>query len=112
MHAERVRFAHSSASSTIPRRAPSHGLLRRQRLAESASPRARAVPISRGRKEVPPESGMSPILAKACTKLADFAATTISQASAILAPAPATTPLTAQTTGHRELAQARSTSGR
>ena len=37
--------------------------------------------------------------AKACTKLAERAAKTMSQASARLAPAPAATPLTAQTTG-------------
>ena len=38
-------------------------------------------------------------------KLADFAAMTRSQASARLAPAPAATPLTAQTTGKRQRAQ-------
>ena len=48
---------------------------------------------------MPPESGIRPILQNAWMKLADFAAMTMSQASARLAPAPAATPLTAQTTG-------------
>ena len=48
---------------------------------------------------MPPESGMSPILQNAWMKLADFAAITRSHASAMFAPAPAATPLTAQTTG-------------
>ena len=48
---------------------------------------------------MPPESGMRPILLKAWMKLADFAAITMSQASATFAPAPAATPFTAQTTG-------------
>ena len=54
---------------------------------------------------MPPESGTSPILAKAWTKLAERAASTMSQASAILAPAPAATPLTAATTGKGKAAQ-------
>ncbi len=65
----------------------------------SASPIARALPTSRGRKYVPPESGTRPILQNAWMKLADFAAMTMSHASARLAPAPAATPFTAQTTG-------------
>ncbi len=64
-----------------------------------ANPIARAGPTSRGRKYVPPESGTSPIFENAWIKLADFAATTMSQASAMFAPAPAATPLTAHTTG-------------
>jgi hypothetical protein len=48
---------------------------------------------------VPPESGTSPIFAKAWMNLAERAARTISQASAMLAPAPAAVPFTAQTTG-------------
>ena len=43
-------------------------------------------------------------------KLADFAAMTMSQASAMFAPAPAATPLTAQTTGIGS-ARSASTSG-
>jgi len=49
-------------------------------------------------------------LQNAWMKLADFAATTISQASARFAPAPAATPLTAQTTGSGSARNA-STSG-
>ena len=60
---------------------------------------------------MPPESGMRPILQNAWMKLADFAAMTMSQASAMLAPAPAATPLTAQTTGIGS-ARSASTSGR
>jgi hypothetical protein len=48
---------------------------------------------------VPPESGIKPNLQKACTKLAERAAITTSHASAMLAPAPAATPLTAAITG-------------
>ena len=54
---------------------------------------------------------MSPILEKAWMKLADLAATTMSQASAMFAPAPAATPFTAQTTGNGRCRSA-STSGR
>ncbi len=54
---------------------------------------------------------MSPILQNAWMKLAERAAMTRSQASAILAPAPAATPLTAQTTGMGKDCSAR-TSGR
>ena len=59
---------------------------------------------------MPPESGMRPILQNAWMKLADFAAITMSQASAMFAPAPAATPLTAQTTGIGS-ARSASTSG-
>src|SRR6202047_5008424 len=59
----------------------------------------RAGQMSRGRVHVPPESGTRPSFEKACTKLAERAAITRSQASAILAPAPAATPLTAAITG-------------
>ena len=48
---------------------------------------------------MPPESGTRPSLQNGWTKLAERAATTMSQASAMFAPAPAATPLTAQTTG-------------
>ena len=68
--------------------------------AVSASARARAGPIRRGRIQVPPESGTRPIFAKDSMKVADFAASTMSQARAMLQPAPAATPLTAATTGN------------
>ena len=48
---------------------------------------------------MPPVSGISPILANAWMKLAERAASTMSQSSARLAPAPAATPLTAAITG-------------
>ncbi len=48
---------------------------------------------------MPPESGTSPSLANDSTNRADRAATTMSHASAMLTPAPAATPFTAQTTG-------------
>ena len=65
----------------------------------SARPSARARPTSRGSSQVPPQSGISPIFEKAWMKLALRAATTMSQPSAKLAPAPAATPLTAAITG-------------
>ena len=68
-------------------------------LPSKANPNARALPTRRGRVQVPPESGSSPSLANACTKLAELAAMTRSQARAMLAPAPAATPLTAAITG-------------
>src|SRR5262245_37759905 len=71
--------------------------------AKRAKPFARELTTSRGRNQVPPESGMSPTRAKDWMKLADRAATTMSQASAMLAPAPAATPLTAATTGKARL---------
>ena len=64
-----------------------------------ARPSARARPTSRGSSQVPPQSGTRPIFAKAWMKLAERAATTRSQPSAKLAPAPAATPLTAAITG-------------
>ena len=64
-----------------------------------ARPVARAWPIRRGKCQVPPVSGIRPSLQNASMKLADLAASTMSQASARLAPAPAATPLTAQITG-------------
>ena len=60
---------------------------------------ARAGPMSRGSNQVPPQSGTSPILMKACTKVAERAARTMSQAKAMFAPAPAAMPFTAATTG-------------
>ena len=71
---------------------------------------ARAVPTRRGRNQVPPESGTRPSFENACTKLAERAAMTKSQASAMLAPAPAATPLTAASTGRPKERRA-STSG-
>ena len=73
-------------------------------LAETFSPNimsalARAKPTKRGSVQVPPLSGIKPILVNACIKLADSVATTISQAKAIFAPAPAATPFTAAMTG-------------
>ena len=65
----------------------------------SARPSARAWPTRRGSTQVPPLSGIRPIAEKLWMNLADFAATTMSQASAILAPAPAATPLTRAITG-------------
>ena len=56
-------------------------------------------PINRGRKKVPPLSGINPIREKAWINEEDLAAITMSQANAILAPAPAATPFTAATTG-------------
>ena len=56
-------------------------------------------PINRGRKKVPPLSGINPIFENACMKEADSGATTTSQQKAMLAPAPAATPFTAATTG-------------
>ena len=67
--------------------------------ASSASARARAGPTRRGSIHVPPESGTRPILANDWMKLAERAAITMSQARAMLQPAPAATPLTAATTG-------------
>src|SRR6185312_13139521 len=64
-----------------------------------AMPMARADPARRGRNQVPPASGTNPRRQKACRKLAERAAMTMSQAKAMLAPAPAAGPLTAATTG-------------
>ncbi len=68
-------------------------------VASSASALARASPTRRGSDQVPPESGTRPIFEKAWMNLALSPARTMSQASAMLAPAPAATPLTAQTIG-------------
>ena len=65
----------------------------------SARPRAVARPTRRGSNQVPPPSGTKPILEKAWMKLAERAAITTSQPSAIFAPAPAATPLTMAITG-------------
>jgi hypothetical protein len=53
----------------------------------------------RGKKKVPPESGIKPILLKACMKATDSPAIVMSQAKAMFAPAPAATPFTAHTMG-------------
>ena len=58
-----------------------------------------ARPTRRGSSQVPPQSGIRPIFENAWMKLAERAATTMSQSSAKLAPAPAATPLTAAITG-------------
>ena len=60
---------------------------------------ARASPIRCVTVQVPPESGIKPILQKAWINFADLEAITRSQAKAMFAPAPAATPLTAQITG-------------
>ncbi len=78
--------------------------------AVSARPSARAWPTRRGRCQLPPLSGMRPRLAKLWMNLAERPATTRSQASAMLAPAPAATPLTRAMTGWSRLARRR-TSG-
>ncbi len=102
----------NSASSTHFQMSPQFSACCAESLSPSiASPIARAEPTRRGRKYVPPESGIRPILQNAWMKLADFAAITMSHASAMFAPAPAATPLTAQTTGSGRLRSA-STSGR
>ena len=59
---------------------------------------------------MPPESGTRPMRQKAWMNRAERAARTMSQASARLAPAPAATPLTAQTMGFSS-ARRRRTSG-
>ena len=64
-----------------------------------ASPIAFARPTRRGNSQVPPQSGIRPILENAWIKLADLAAITMSQPSAKFAPAPAATPLTIAITG-------------
>src|SRR6185437_10327171 len=64
-----------------------------------AMPIARAEPARRGRNQVPPASGTNPRRQNACRKLAERAAKTMSQAKAMLAPAPAAGPLTAATIG-------------
>ena len=73
--------------------------------AESLSPSI-ASPIARARADEARQEvraagiGDRPILQNAWMKLADRAAMTMSQASAMFAPAPAATPLTAHTTGN------------
>ena len=61
--------------------------------------RARTSPTMRGRNQVLPQSGTRPMRVKACRKQADSPASTMSQASAMLMPAPAAEPLTAPTIG-------------
>ena len=53
----------------------------------------------RASDRLPPATGIRPILAKVWMNRADFAASTMSQAKAIFAPAPAATPFTRQMTG-------------
>ena len=82
--------------------------------AESFSPRSAGRARARGRQGAQeiraPASGTSPSLQNAWMKLADFAATTMSQASARLAPAPAATPLPRRRPASSQRAQS-STSG-
>ena len=65
----------------------------------SASSSARAIPIARGNRYVEPASGIRPIRMNAMLNEASSLARRISQARASETPAPATTPLTAATTG-------------
>jgi hypothetical protein len=98
--ASAIALAINAASST-------HCQIRPMRCASSAEslspviarPSARARPTSRVSSQVPPQSGIRPIFEKAWLKPALRAATTMSQPSAKLAPAPAATPLTAAITG-------------
>src|SRR6185436_11722699 len=60
-------------------------------------------PINLGKTNVPLLSGIKPIFEKAWINVADVDATIISQHKAILAPAPAATPLIAATTGFSNL---------
>ena len=101
MAAELVGFIKQDVvCESLPDEPPCLGRLRRQRLSgERQSPCPSRPNEPRGRNQVPPQSGTSPILMKACTKLAERAANTMSQAKAMLAPAPAATPFTAATTG-------------
>ncbi len=82
-----------------------------QLVAQQRQPHARAHrrPAAAGTR-CRPNRESAPAWQKACTKLALRAAMTISQASAMLAPAPAATPLTAAITGMGKLCSA-STSG-
>src|SRR5215470_7937554 len=63
------------------------------------SSQALAVPTTRGRKYVPPQSGCRPRLTKAWANFAAVDAMRMSQASARFIPAPAAAPLTAAMTG-------------
>ena len=77
----------------------------------SARPSARAWPTRRGRCQLPPLSGIRPSAEKLWMNLADLAATTRSQASAMLAPAPAATPLTRAMTGCGSVGEACGSAG-
>ena len=66
-----------------------------------ASAMARASPRRSTRNQLPPASGIRPILLKAWMKLAPGAAMAMSQVMASEAPAPAATPLTAAIVGTR-----------
>ena len=84
----------------LPDHAPAFRLLRRHRL---GGQRQRAGARRADQAWQDPgaaRSGTRPILANDCTKFALRAARTMSQASAMLQPAPAATPLTAATTGN------------
>ena len=88
----------------LPDQAPFLRLLGRQWLGQQRK-RSRA-----GNSQVPPASGTRPSRANTWVKVAERAASTMSQASAMLRPAPAAMPLTAQTTGNGN-ARSLSTSG-
>ena len=87
------------------RRPPSRSAPRPPPSRRRAARRAAPAPWPAARRgcarsdQLPPASGTRPILEKAWMKRAERAASTMSQAKAMLAPAPAATPLTAQTTG-------------
>src|SRR5450830_582177 len=100
VHGQLARFfGQLRVVHAFPDQAPVLGLSAVSFSPSMARPMARAEPIKRGRKKVPPVSGIRPSLQNTSTKLADLPAMTMSQASARLAPAPAATPLTAQITG-------------
>ena len=72
-----------------------------------ASAMARASPSRWVKNQLPPASGIKPILLNAWIKLAVGAAMAMSQVMAKEAPAPAATPLTAASVGMRRLCRRR-----
>ena len=102
-----ARRAASASTSALKAASSTHFQIRPRRTASSApslspsiaSAIALARPTRRGSSQVPPQSGIRPIFENAWMKLAERAATTMSQSSAKFAPAPAATPLTAAITG-------------
>ena len=94
-----ARFARASAgttSDTSPHSCASSALSLRPLQSHS---NARAYPSSRVTKNVPPESGTSPMFTNAGMKLAESAAIRMSHAHANDSPAPAAGPFTAAITG-------------
>src|SRR6202040_3563698 len=73
----------------------------------SDSSTARALPISRGKSQVDPQSGTSPMRRNACRKYDERAHRIMSPISAKLMPAPAATPLTEVTIGQCRLRRRR-----